>query len=219
MRTFTQKWAFLLMALLCLVVSPQVVFADDDCLVIGNGTATSSWHLPISTYYHNSYSQQLFLADEITDGAGQITEIAFQYNTATSTARTISIYMANTSVADLSKADCDTIARTHLVKYMYTTADLVADRVPTQNMMHRYIATEAGFDNDSNAVVVLEGQAKINFYLKDDSVENGIMQPIDKVIEKSNKYISDLISKNPRISTFYLALIKTGVIADVQEGL
>ena len=87
MRTFTQKWAFLLMALLCLVVSPQVVFADDDCLVIGNGTATSSWHLPISTYYHNSYSQQLFLADEITDGAGQITEIAFQYNTATSTAR------------------------------------------------------------------------------------------------------------------------------------
>ena len=102
MRTFTQKWAFLLMALLCLVVSPQVVFADDDCLVIGNGTATSSWHLPISTYYHNSYSQQLFLADEITDGAGQITEIAFQYNTATSTARTISIYMANTSVADLS---------------------------------------------------------------------------------------------------------------------
>lgn len=121
------------------------------------------------------------------------------------------------SVSELSDSVCDTIARTHLVKYMYTTADLVADRVPTQNMMHRYIATEAGFDNDSNAVVVLEGQAKINFYLKDDSVENGIMQPIDKVIEKSNKYISDLISKNPRISTFYLALIKTGVIADVQE--
>ena len=121
------------------------------------------------------------------------------------------------SVSELSDSVCDTIARTHLVKYMYTTADFNSDRVPTQNMMHRYISTEAGFDSDSNAVIVLESQAKINFYLKDDSVENGIMQPIDKVIEKSNKYISDLISKNPRISTFYLALIKTGVIADVQD--
>ena len=121
------------------------------------------------------------------------------------------------SVLELSDSVCDTIARTHLVKYMYTTADLVSDRVPTQNMMHRYLATEAGFDSDSNAVIVLEGQAKINFYLKDDSVENGIMQPIDMVIEKSNNYISDLMSKNPRISTFYLALLKTGVIADVQN--
>ena len=121
------------------------------------------------------------------------------------------------SVSELSDSVCDTIARTHLIKDMYTTSTLVSDRVPTQNMMHRYLATEPGFDNDSNAVIVLEGQAKINFYLKDDSVENGIMQPIDMVIEKSNKYISDLMSKNPRISTFYLALVKTGVIADVQD--
>ena len=89
------------------------------------------------------------------------------------------------SVSQLSDADCDTIARTHLVSYMYTTYDMIGHKLPTMNMLNRYLATEPGFDNDSNAVIVLEGLAKIKFDLKDDSVENGIVQPIDKVIEKS----------------------------------
>ncbi|MBR2101412.1 MAG: fasciclin domain-containing protein [Prevotella sp.] len=118
-------------------------------------------------------------------------------------------------VSQLSDADCDTIARTHLVNNMYTTYDMIGTKLPTVNMMSRYIATSAGFDNDSNAVIMLEGLAHIYFDLKDDSVENGIMQPIDMVIEKSNSYISDLMRDNPKISTFYKALVATGVINDV----
>ena len=119
------------------------------------------------------------------------------------------------SVSQLSDADCDTIARTHLVSYMYTTYDMIGHKLPTVNMLNRYLATEPGFDNDSNAVIVLEGLAKIEFELKDDSVENGIMQPIDMVIEKSNSYITDLMRENPKISTFYNAMVATGVINDV----
>ena len=119
------------------------------------------------------------------------------------------------SVSQLSDADCDTIARTHLVSYMYTTYDMIGHKLPTMNMMNRYLATDPGFDNDSNAVIYLEGLAHIYFDLKDDSVENGIMQPINAVIEKSNSYISDLIRDNPKISTFYKALVATGVINDV----
>ena len=119
------------------------------------------------------------------------------------------------SVSQLSDADCDTIARTHLVSYMYTTYDMIGHKLPTVNMLNRYLATEPGFDNDSNAVIVLEGLAKIKFDLKDDSVENGIIQPIDMVIEKSNSYITDLMRENPKISTFYSALVATGVINDV----
>ena len=119
------------------------------------------------------------------------------------------------SVSQLSDADCDTLARTHLVSYMYTTYDMIGHKLPTVNMLNRYLAPEPGFDNDSNAVIVLEGLAKIKFDLKDDSVENGIMQPIDMVIEKSNSYITDLMRENPKISTFYSALVATGVINDV----
>ena len=120
-----------------------------------------------------------------------------------------------TSVSDLSKEDCDTIARTHLVSSMYTTFEMIGHKLPSVNMLSRYLATEPGFDSDSNAVIVLEGLARIKFELKDDSVENGIMQPIDKVIEKSNSYITDLMRENPKISIFYKALSRTGVINDV----
>ena len=119
------------------------------------------------------------------------------------------------SVSQLSDADCDTIARTHLVSYMYTTYDMIGHKLPTVNMLNRYLATEPGFDNDSNAVIVLENLAKIKFDLKDDSVENGIVQPIDMVIEKSNSYVTDLMRDNPKISIFYNALMATGVINDV----
>jgi hypothetical protein len=43
------------------------------------------------------------------------------------------------------------------------------------------------------------------------------MQPIDMVIEKSNSYITDLMRENPKISTFYSALMATGVINDVMK--
>ena len=104
MRTFTQKMALWLMTLLCCVAMPQAVMAQ-DCLVIGEGTAHSSWYLPVANYYHNCYSQQLFLADELEMGASQITSIAFQYDNYTSSlTRTISVFMANTDAADLSSA-------------------------------------------------------------------------------------------------------------------
>ena len=119
------------------------------------------------------------------------------------------------SVSQLSDADCDTIARTHLISQMYTTYDMIGHKLAAMNMMNRYLATDPGFDNDSNAVIVLEGVARIEFNLKDDSVENGIMQPIDMVIEKSNSYIGDILRDNPKISTFYKALEATGVINDV----
>lgn len=119
------------------------------------------------------------------------------------------------SVDQLTDADCDTIARTHIVPNMYTTMEMTQDRLATANLLNRYLATSSGFDNDSNAVVFLEGTAHIYFELKDDSVENGVMQPVNMVIEKSNSYITDVLRDNPKISTFYNALVATGVIKDV----
>ena len=120
------------------------------------------------------------------------------------------------SIDQLSDADCDTLARTHIISNMYTTLEMaVNDRLNTANMLGRYLATTSGFDNDSNAVVFLEGTAHVYFDLKDDSVENGIMQPVDMVIEKSNSYTTDVMRDNPKITTFYAALVATGVYDDV----
>ena len=124
------------------------------------------------------------------------------------------------SIDQLSDADCDTIARTHLVANMYSTFEMNQDRLITANMLGRYLATSQGVDNDSNAVVYLEGTAHIIFEQtlddgqvihQNDSVENGIVQPIDMVIEKSNSYIADILRDNKSIGYFYEALVATGV--------
>ena len=124
------------------------------------------------------------------------------------------------SLDQLTDADCDTIARTHLVSNMYSTFEMTQDRLPTANLLGRYLATSQGMDADSNAVVYLEGTAHIFFdktladgtnVHQNDSVENGIVQPIDMVIEKSNSYIADILRDNPRISYFYQALVATDV--------
>ena len=129
------------------------------------------------------------------------------------------------SVDQLSDADCDTIARTHLVANMYSTFEMDQDRLITANMLGRYLATSQGVDNDSNAVVFLEGTAHILFsdtlydekgenpiiVHQNDSVENGIIQPVNMVIEKSNSYIADILRDNPLISIFYEGLVASGV--------
>ena len=112
------------------------------------------------------------------------------------------------SIDQLSAADCDTIARTHIVANMYSTYEMSQDRLPTANLLGRYLATSV---DTLTAEIVLEGLVHINYDLKDDSVENGIVQPIDMVIEKSNSYIADILRDNPKISIFFNALLATGV--------
>ena len=128
------------------------------------------------------------------------------------------------SIDQLTDADCDTIARTHLFANMYSTFEMTQDRIITANLLGRYLATSQGVDNDSNAVVYLEGTAHIIFEKtlpdghkihQNDSVENGIVQPIDMVIEKSNSYIADILRENPKISIFYEGLVASGVREEI----
>ena len=115
------------------------------------------------------------------------------------------------SVNDLSLEDCDTIARTHLISNMYATSDMNTGVISTPNMNRRYIEVTHGLDKDSNAVVMLNRTSHIIFELQDDSVENGIMQPVSEVLENSNRMLPDIIEENKRISLFSEALQATGL--------
>ena len=115
-------------------------------------------------------------------------------------------------VSQLSDADCDTIARTHLVKNMYTTADMDDGVLSTANMNRRYIEVSHGVDENQNAVVFLNGTSHIIFALQDDSVENGIMQPVTEVLENSNRMILDVMKQNPNVALYVDAFIQTGLV-------
>jgi len=132
----------------------------------------------------------------------------------------VDAYLKKLGLSDISQLtdeDCDTISRIHLVNNMYTTIEMTGDKLSTPNLMGRPITTSAGFDNDSNAVIFVNRLAHIYFDLKDDSVENGIMQPVDMVLEQSNDTGDVLLRENPNTSTYYTALLATGVINDVMK--
>ncbi len=121
------------------------------------------------------------------------------------------------SVDSLTTAECDTIARTHLVSNMYSTVEMIDGTLHTANMNRRYIQITHGVDADSNSVVILNRAAHIYFGLEDDSVENGIVQPINMVLENSNASIIEIIKRNDKVRVFYEALRLTGVDETLQK--
>ena len=115
------------------------------------------------------------------------------------------------SVSELSDADCDTIARTHLVGNMYATSEMNDGVLTTPNMNRRYLEITHELDENDNAVVFLNRSGHIIFTMQDDSVENGIMQPINVVLESSNRMLPDIMRQNSKISLFNEALRLTGL--------
>ena len=122
------------------------------------------------------------------------------------------------SIADLSDADCDTIARTHLVGNMYSTMEMTGTQLHDANMLRRYLPTIAGTDDQGNSVVYLNTRgAHIYYELRDDSVENAIMQPINQVLETSSGTIQEVLKDNDKVRLFYTAFVATGVAADIDN--
>ena len=116
------------------------------------------------------------------------------------------------SLDDLTDADCDTIVRTHLVENMYSTSEMNDGVLPTTNMNRRYLEIGHGNDENGNAVVMVNKTAHVIFELQDDSVENGIMQPVTEVLENSNRMLPKVLEQNDKITTFYAALKATGLL-------
>ena len=116
------------------------------------------------------------------------------------------------SIEKLSKNECDTLARTHLVGNIYTTNSMNDGTLNTANMNNRYIQITHGLDSASNSVVFLNRSAYIIYAEQDDSVVNGIVQPVNKVLEMTNSSLGDILRTNQRVSMFYQALQATGLI-------
>ncbi len=116
------------------------------------------------------------------------------------------------SVEELTKEECDTLAKTHLIDNMYSTVDMNDGTLNTANMNNRYIQITHGVDDNDNAVVWLNRSAYVKYAEKDDSVQNGIVQPINKVLEMANSSLADILGENDRIKMFYTALKATGLV-------
>ncbi len=114
-----------------------------------------------------------------------------------------------TSIDELSVADCDTIAATHIIESSYFTTDLSDGTMPTMNMLDRYLTITC--DSDT---VATTGTIEIAYYINsysrlivyDDSVENGVVHTVDRIIDATTQMLPDLMLKDSTISLFCQAL-------------
>ncbi len=116
------------------------------------------------------------------------------------------------SVAELTDKDCDTIAYTHIVKQEFFTTDFPNGTYPASNMLDRYLTITGVADS-----VSVPGEVVLQFYINnlsrlevyDDSVRNGVVHVVDKVISSSNDVVADMLYKDSTATIFFEALHAT----------
>lgn len=123
-----------------------------------------------------------------------------------------------TSVEQLSKADCDTLSWNHIIDdAAYFTTDLTDGNIPTSNMNDRYLTFSCSADeeNDHNVAYYINKSARL--ILRDDSVENGVVHTLDRVIVPNADLLPDLLSKDENTKLFNEALVLTGLCDSLKE--
>lgn len=111
------------------------------------------------------------------------------------------------TVSDISDAECDTLAWTHLFKIAYFTTDLGDGQLPTTNMNDRYVTLTCDTVN-GNVKYHINSSEMI---ARDDSVENGVVHVINNVITSSSILLAELVCNDPQLTIFGEALALTGL--------
>ena len=132
---------------------------------------------------------------------------------------------------------CDTIARTHIFNNTMFATDLSGNGVLEHpNMLDRFITYYSYADSNvlvkddnGNVIKAHDGSDSTTIRLKylinmqaslihaDDTVENGVVHQIDKVIRPSNQFLPGLIKDNPNLTIFYDALVNTRLIWEMED--
>ena len=115
------------------------------------------------------------------------------------------------SVSDLTPEECDTISWNHIIPATYFTTDLSDGNIPTPNMNDRFLTFSCDSDAARGGNVMYYINMASKLILRDDSVENGVVHTLDRVIQPSSSYLPELLREDKNISLFTQALFLTGL--------
>ena len=113
------------------------------------------------------------------------------------------------SVEELSAKQCDTIANSHLINRAYFTTDMTAGVISTPNQFDRYLSISFVVADSLSGTMAYFINKQSQIVLRDDSVENGVVHTIDKVIRPSNSLLPELMREDTTIRLFYEAMVLT----------
>ena len=125
---------------------------------------------------------------------------------------------------------CDTIAKTHIFNNLMFASDLNGNGVlQNPNLLDRYVVYNSYadsvrlYDDNNNIIKAKDGSDSISIRLKylinmqasiiaaDDTVQNGVVHRLDKVLRSSNQFLPGLMKENANLSIFYTGLVVTGL--------
>lgn len=121
------------------------------------------------------------------------------------------------SVDQLTKEQCDTLSWNHIIDQAYFTTDLIDGNIPTANMNDRYLTFSCDSDalNNNNVIYYINKSARL--IVRDDSVENGVVHTLDRVIVPQSFLLPDLLAEDSTISIFNEALRLTGLCDSLRQ--
>ena len=127
----------------------------------------------------------------------------------------MSTYLAENgfeSIQSIPEKTCDTIVRNHIVnKGAYFTTDYSDGTLPSMNMDDRYVVITSDSDINNNNALLLYVNKRSLIVQKDDSVTNGVVHTINRVMNASNNFLPDLMEEDSTISIFCQALQLTNM--------
>ena len=115
-------------------------------------------------------------------------------------------------IDSLTKENCDTLARTHIIKKgAYFTIDVVEGALPELNMEDSYIVLSSDSDvlNNNELIYYVNKTARMIEY--DDSVTNGVVHTVSSIITRTSDFLPDRIEADSSISLFAQALSLTNM--------
>lgn len=126
----------------------------------------------------------------------------------------VATYLAErnyTSVEEIPVSLCDTIAKTHLCNTTFYCKDLEDGTFPAPNLLDRYLiySTDSSLTDAGKYKVVYKVNKAASIIERDDTVQNGVVHVIDKVISPSNSMLPDVIELDSTATLFYDALLLT----------
>lgn len=114
-------------------------------------------------------------------------------------------------VAQLTQEECDTFSWNHIIPNTYFTTDLSDGNIPTANMNDRFLTFSCDSDAAHGGNVMYYINMASKLIVRDDSVENGVVHTLDRVIQPSSSYLPELLREDKNISLFTSALYLTGL--------
>ena len=122
------------------------------------------------------------------------------------------------TVEDIPEDYCDTLAYSHLMKYVYSTADF-GNSTTYSNLLDLplNIVASDSLDENNLAISIINSVSCIINSLKNDSVENGIIHPVDHIIYPNTDNGATLLEQNKaEFQIYYAAFEKVGLLDSLE---